>query len=109
MDDSLFVRRFPCFGNLLGDAEKIEIRRSKFENRGKAGTRFSSFDFRVSIFQQLRQGWAFNQFHHQRAIGCRFFQAVNRRDIGVIERGEHLCFALEARHALDIVSSGPVE
>ena len=31
-----------------------------------------------------------------------FFQAVDRRDIGMIERGQHLRFALESRHALGV-------
>ena len=35
---------------------------------------------------------AFDQFHHQ----CVLFDAVNRRDIGVIERRQNLRLALES-------------
>jgi hypothetical protein len=33
---------------------------------------------------------------------ARVFEAVNRANIRVVERGQELCFALEAREAVDI-------
>jgi hypothetical protein len=48
-----------------------------------------------------------NQLHHQRAhagrgAGLRFFNAVNLRDVGMIQRSQHFGFALETRQPLRI-------
>jgi hypothetical protein len=43
-----------------------------------------------------------DQFHHQRAL----FLAVDGGDVRVVERGQDLCLALEARHAVRIVREG---
>jgi len=43
-----------------------------------------------------------HQFHHQRAL----FDAVDLRDVGMIERCQHLGFALEAGDALGVVGEG---
>ena len=42
---------------------------------------------------------AFHQFHHDRAL----FHAVDRRDVGMVERRQHLCFPREAGEAVGIV------
>ena len=45
---------------------------------------------------------ALDQLHHQRgAVGC-FFEAVDRRDVGVVEGRQHFGFALKARQAVRI-------
>ena len=43
-----------------------------------------------------------DEFHHQRTHTPRGFQAVNVRDVRVIQRGEDLGFALKARQAIRI-------
>src|SRR5215831_13576840 len=40
-----------------------------------------------------------HQLHHQGAHAARFFQAIDRCNVGMIERRQHLSFALEACHA----------
>ena len=53
--------------------------------------------------QPLGERLAFDQFQHQRANTVGFFQAVDGRNVRMIRRGEHLGFALEARHAVGTV------
>ena len=48
----------------------------------------------------------FDQFHHRGAHAARLLQTINRRNVGVIEGGEHLSLTLEARHALGIFGEG---
>ena len=45
---------------------------------------------------------ALDQLHHQRAI----FDAVEGCDVGMIQRGQDLGLALEARHAAGIAGEG---
>jgi len=78
MDDALLVRRFEARRNLPRD-------RDGFVER-----------------QRTLQVGAFDQFHDERAL----LDAINRRDIGMIQRGQHLGFALESRHVLRIVGQG---
>src|SRR5579863_6294556 len=54
----------------------------------------------------LGERWALNQFHHQRADAGGVFQAVDCRNVRVIERSEYLRFAVEARHALCVSCEG---
>ena len=42
------------------------------------------------------------QLHHQRAL----FDSVDRRDIGMIQRSQHLGLVLESRHALRVAGEG---
>jgi hypothetical protein len=63
---------------------------------------FSSFQFR--LFYQFRQRRPFHEFHHQGADAARFFQAVNCRDVRVVERSQHLRFAAKARQAFRVVA-----
>ena len=49
----------------------------------------------------------FDQLHHQRADAAGFLEAVDLRDVRVIERREHLRFALEPREAIGIVARPP--
>ena len=53
----------------------------------------------------------FNQFHHERPSGrlclpsqprLPFFQSVDRRDVRMIQRGEHFRLTLEARQAVRV-------
>ena len=72
VDDAFAVRRSECFGDLLCVVES-SLKRERSLKR-----------------------LALDEFHHQRSI----FDAVNLRDIRVVERRQHLCFAPEAYHAI---------
>jgi hypothetical protein len=48
--------------------------------------------------QPITQRRAFEQFHHQRAV----LEAVHLRDVGMVERRQDLCFALEAGAAVSV-------
>ena len=50
----------------------------------------------------LREVLALDQLHHDRADAVAVLQAVDRRDVGMVQRRQHLGFALEARQALGI-------
>jgi len=50
-----------------------------------------------------RQGRACDELEHECRGSVRFFQFVDVRDGGMIEGGEHLRFALEARQSLGVV------
>ena len=50
-----------------------------------------------------RQILALDQLHHQRADAVGFLEAVDVRDVRMVERGERLRFALEPRQPLGIV------
>jgi len=75
MDDAFFVRGFERVGDLPGVIE------SNIE------------------WQRALERLSHNQLHHKSA----FFHAVDLRDVGVIERGQYLCFALEACEALRVL------
>jgi hypothetical protein len=78
MDDPLFVRRFERFGNLPRDRQRLGQRDG-------------------AAREPLRQVLALDQFHDERDRAVALFEAVNRADVGMIQRGEHLRLAPEAR------------
>jgi peroxiredoxin len=45
----------------------------------------------------------FHQFHHQRADSAIFFEPVDRRNIRMIERCQHLRLALQSRQSIGVV------
>ena len=69
MDDALFVRRFQRFGNLPGDRQCLVERDRPL--RDAVGERR-----------------AFDQLHHESADAVRPFEAIDLRDVGMIQRGE---------------------
>ena len=81
MNDAFLVRGFERFGDLLGNREPPHC-------SGPALMRLASVS-------------AVNQFHHQRVSG--FFDAIDLGDIGVIQRGQHFGFALEAGQPFGII------
>ena len=83
MDDPLLVRRLERLGDLLCD-------RQRFINRNRAPS------------DPIRQRRAVHQFKHQGMNPSSVFQAVDAADVRMIQRGECLRFALEARDALGI-------
>ena len=49
------------------------------------------------------RSFAFDQLHDERADAAGFFEAVDRRDVRMIERREELRFALEARQPVGVL------
>ena len=62
-----------------------------------------------TAFDPLRQRVAFDQFEHQRLPAVRLLKAVDRGNVRMIERGEHLRLAPEARQAVRIEFEGARE
>ena len=54
----------------------------------------------------LVEGRALDQLHDQRARPVRFFEAVDRGDVGMVERREDVGLALEADHPLVVGGEG---
>ena len=77
MNDALLVGGFEGFSNLLGDGEGF-------------------IDGDRPLHDAIRQRRPFDQFEDQRPDAARFLQPVDTPDIPMIERGQHLGFALEA-------------
>jgi hypothetical protein len=50
----------------------------------------------------LGERWPFDQFHDQRTSSVRFFEAVNRSNVGMIERCQDSRLTLEAGHAFRV-------
>ena len=84
MDDPLLVRRFERVGNLT---------------RGCHGFR----DRHGAALQAIGQGLAVNQFEHQRPNTAGILEAMNGRDVRVIQAGQQLRFPLETRQAIGIL------
>jgi len=81
--DELSALVFKRFANLFGE-------RQRFVSGNRAG---------VDAFG--KRG-AFDQFHDESVGGAGIFEAVDRGNIGMIERGEEFCFAAEAAQAIGI-------
>jgi hypothetical protein len=86
MDDPLFVRRFHGLRDLPGD-----------------GKCFSGGD--RTPRDAVRERRPVDQLHHQRDRGSRSFQAVDRRDVRMIERGEDLGLTLKPSQSLRVYSN----
>ena len=84
MDDPLLVRRFERLGDLPRDRQRL-VERDR------------------PVRDPIGERRAFDQLHHQRAHAVGVFEAVDVRDVRMVQRREHLRFALEAREALGIV------
>ena len=53
-------------------------------------------------YHAIRQCRSFDQFEDQRLHAVGFFEAVNLRDVRMVQRGEDLGFALEASQPIRI-------
>jgi hypothetical protein len=78
MDDPLLVRGCKSLRELLSDGECF-------------------VDWDGPLGDPIGEGRSLDQFHHERADAVRLFQAVDVRDVGVIERRQQFRLALEAR------------
>ena len=83
VDDSLIVRRFERLGDLLRNRERLRER-----NR--------------ALCDPLGKRRAFNQLHDQRMDPVRVFESVDVCDVRMVERRQHLRFALETRESLRV-------
>ena len=81
MHDPSFMRVFESVDDLVENGKRF------FERHG-------------ALRDAIGERWALHQFKDQ----SRAFQAVNRRDIRMIERGDQFCFALEASQTVRIAS-----
>ena len=52
------------------------------------------------VLEALGEGRPFDQFHDERAI----FHAVDRGDVGMVQRRQHLRLAREARQAVGVLA-----
>ena len=84
MDDPLFVRGFERLSDLLRDGQRLVERDRTTRNK-------------------LRQVVTVDEFHHQRGHAPALFQAVDSRDVRVIQRRQRLGFTLEAREPISVV------
>ena len=87
MDDSCFVRFLERLRNLPGNGER-------FGERDRAPP------------NPLLQGLAGHEFHHQEVAAVRFFDAVDRGDVWMIQRGQHARFALEPGNPVAVMAEG---
>ena len=74
---SSFVRRFEGLGDLLGDGKGLIQRDS-------------------ALRDAVRQRRPLDEFQDQRPDTLSLLQPVDRADVGMIQRGEHLGFTLKA-------------
>ena len=87
MDDALLVRRFQRVGDLLRDGERV-------------GQRY------WSTRDQHGEVVAFDELHDQRANAARVLEAVDVRDVGMVQRREDLRFAFETGEPIGVVGEG---
>ncbi len=84
MDDALLVRGFERLGDLRRDRQRLVDRDRPARD-------------------PLRQVLPLDQFHHERREAVTRFEAVDRRDVRMIQRRQRLRFAREPRHPLAIL------
>ena len=83
MDDAPLVRRLERLGDLPRDLERL-------------------VDRQRSPRQPLRQRLAVDELQDQRLDAARLLEAVDRGDVRMIQRGQDLRLALEARQPLGV-------
>ena len=83
MNDPLFMRRFERLRDLLRDRQRLVDRDRPARNA-------------------LRQVLALDELHHQRTDTVGFFETVDVRDVGMIQRREGLRFAREPREPFGV-------
>jgi hypothetical protein len=81
------MRGLESFGDLSGDGESL-------------------IDWNRPLRDPICERWSLDQLHHQRTNAVRLLQAVDLRDVRMIERRQCLGFALEARQPIGIAREG---
>src|SRR5262245_40549028 len=87
MNDSLFMCRFECLGDLLGNWQRLVHR---------------NWASRNPICKRL----AFDTLHDERLHTIRLLQTVDVGNVRMIERGEHLRFSPESSESVGIRCEG---
>src|SRR5262249_34736123 len=65
--------------------------------------RDSLVDLESAALDPIGKRRAFDELQHERVNAARVLEAMNGRDVLMIQRRQHLCFALESREAIGIV------
>ena len=84
VDDALFMRRFEGFGDLPGDGQCF-------------------VDGKRPLRDAVGQRRALDQLHHEGADAVRPFEAIDLRDVGMVQRGERLRLTLESRQPVGLM------
>ena len=84
MNDAAFVGHGEGVGNLFRDADRF-------------------VDSERSLLEFLLERLALNQLHHDAGRPVHLLEAVDLRDVRMVQRGEDLCFPLESRKAVGVV------
>ena len=87
MDDPQLVRGFQGLGYLLRDRQCL-------------------VDWNRALSNSVGERLPLHQLHHQRTDAVRLFQAVDLRDVRMVQRRQCLGFTLEAGQPLGIVRNG---
>ena len=87
VDDALLMRGFERLRDLAGDRQGVTDRDR-------------------STSDLLRQILTFNELHDQRTHATGFFEAVDMRDVRMVQGGENFRFPLEASEPLGIAGKG---
>ena len=98
VNDVLIVRRFERVGQLARDRQRVDLQRAAARRRGTA--------LRTAPGDDRRQRRAVDELHDQRQAAAGVLDAVDLRDVRMVQRGEDLGFALEARQPFLIGSEG---
>lgn len=87
MDDAALMRGFEGVRDLLRNRQHL-------------------IEGKRSVGNALGERRAFDQLQHQRPDAVGFFQAVDRPNVRMIQRGEDLRFPLKAREGIRIIGKG---
>ena len=77
------MRGLQRFGNLLPDTQRLVYRN-------------------CSALDPLGQRLSLDQFHHEKVLAVGLFQAVDRRNVRMVQRGEDARFPLQSRNTFGI-------
>ena len=97
MNDALVMRRFQRFGDLTGDGQDL---RQTQADRCPSTVGCSRFG------DQVGQRAPLDELHDQGAEAVALFETMDGRDVGVIQRREHLRFAAKTGQRILIVEKG---
>ena len=83
MNDPLLVRRFEGLRDLPGDGQGV-------------------VEWDRTLRDAIRERGPFDELHHERLHAVGFFEAVDGRDVRMVQRREHFRFALESGEPLSV-------